>query len=463
MKQSRRKFLRNTVAVAAGFAGLKKLAWAYGSEPPDQIFQHLVPDPAGLIDLPTDFSYRVISRVEETMTDGLLVPWKPDGMATFPGPGGRTLLLCNSEAEVSTSVEGPKGEQARRLSTLPSHLIYDSRLDENQCLGGVSTIIFNTQKQRVEKQFMSLAGTLRNCAGGPTPWNSWISCEETTVKAEDGYGRDHGYNFEVIASARSKLQEPVPLKAMGRFKHEAVAVDPNSGIVYQTEDTNDGLIYRFLPAYPGRLQEGGRLQALAVWSKPGLDTHNWLSGDESTPKVEIPVGTNLAVRWLDLKNVESPDNDLRLQGYYHGAARFARGEGMWYGHGSVFFACTNGGRRRQGQIWRYTPSRFEGTDNEMGTEVGKLMLYAEPNNKGLVENADTLTVAPWGDLIVCEDGWGINRMVGIRPNGTYYELARTSSQSELAGATFSPDGSTLFVNSQQDGVTLAITGSWPFV
>ena len=460
MTVSRRTFLRRTAAVSAGFAGLRELSWVYGDEAPEQVFGSLEKDPNGLLELPGGFRYRVISRVEERMADGFLVPWAPDGMAAFPASNGRTLLLCNSEASSSDDKDGPMGEQAQLLSQLPEQLVYDPRDDDGQCLGGVTTIIYDPRTGLVEKQFLSLAGTVRNCAGGLTPWNSWITCEETTDKAGDGYTKDHGYNFEVFASEKQELQEPVPLVDMGRFVHEAVAVDPASGIVYQTEDRGDGLIYRFIPHKPGRLQEGGRLQALASLDKSSLDTRNW-RGEGASARTEIAVGTEFPVRWVDIENVQSPDGDLHLQGFNKGAARFARGEGMWYGLGSIFFACTSGGHAGQGQVWRYTPSPQEGTAGEQGAGAGKLMLYAEPNDKGLVENADNLTVAPWGDVILCEDGGGTDRLVGIRQDGTFYELARTVSSSELAGATFSPDGRTLFVNAQQDGVTMAITGPWP--
>lgn len=294
---------------------------------------------------------------------------------------------------------------------------------------------------------------MRNCAGGPTPWQTWISCEETTQKAGDGGTKDHGYNFEVLATAASGIAEPVPLRAMGRFNHEAVAVDPASGVVYQTEDRGDGLIYRFLPSTPGELAKGGRLQALVVDGQPSLDLRNW---KEQTARPRQAFCT----RWIDLDDVEAPEDDLRFRGFEAGAARFARGEGMWYGQSTVYFACTNGGRAKKGQIWRYTPSRFEGQSAEKN-EPGTLELFVEPNSGGLIDNADNLTVSPWGDLILCEDGSGRQFLVGVTPAGTIYKFARNAvSRSEFAGATFAPDGSTLFVNIQSDGLTLAITGPW---
>ena len=133
---------------------------------------------------------------------------------------------------------------------------------------------------------------------------------------------------------------------------------------------------------------------------------------------------------------------------------------MWYGRGAVYFVCTSGGRAKKGQIWRYLPSPHEGTPEE-ARDPGTLELFVEPNDGGLIDNADNLTVAPWGDLILCEDGGGEQFVVGVTPRGGIYKFGRNAqSDSEFAGATFSPDGSTLFVNIQSPGLTLAITGPW---
>ena len=133
---------------------------------------------------------------------------------------------------------------------------------------------------------------------------------------------------------------------------------------------------------------------------------------------------------------------------------------MWYGEGGIYFACTNGGRAEKGQIWRYTPADNEGQEDE-GRPSGVLELFVEPDDGTLVENADNLTVAPWGDVIACEDGSGTDTLVGITPEGRFYKLGRNAmSDSELAGAVFSPDGTTLFVNLQQEALTVAITGPW---
>ncbi len=407
------------------------------------------------MDLPQDFSYTILSRWGDTMDDGYRVPHRPDGMATFPGPDGLTVLIRNHEVNFNADLaEGAFGEDLTKQLELDPSLMYDAGTERGRpCQGGTTTVVYDTRSQKVVRQYLSLAGTIRNCAGGPTPWNSWITCEETVERAGDGRLVDHGYAFEVPASADMGLASPVPLTAMGRFNHEAVAVDPASGIVYQTEDRHDGLIYRFIPTVPGQLAEGGQLQALVVRGHQSLDTRNW-EQQLVTPGHQIPVA------WIDLNEVEAPEDDLRHRGFEAGAACFARGEGMWYGNGAVFFACTNGGKAKKGQIWRYIPSPVEGTEGEV-QQPGTLELFVEPNDGALVDNADNLTVAPWGDLIVCEDGGGDQFLVGVTPEGALYKFARNAlGDSELAGATFAPDGTTLFVNIQHAGLTLAITGPW---
>lgn len=462
MDITRRHFLKTCSMFTLGFMGLQQFActplFRRGPENTDLRaagYGPLLPDSNGIIDLPAGFSYRIISRAGDFMDDGLLVPGAPDGMATFPGSDGLTLLIRNHELRPGRS--GPFGRMNERLSKIAPEKIYDYGEGITPGCGGTTTLVFDTRRQEVVRQFLSLAGTVRNCAGGPTPWQSWISCEESVQRAgrekEVIYEKDHGYNFEVPATLHPHLADPIPLKAMGRFNHEAVAVDPDSGIVYQTEDRDDGLLYRFIPTVPGQLQQGGRLQALKIAGEDLRDTRNW-GGDQ------IPVGRRFAVEWIDLEEIDSPEDDLRKRGYESGAARFARGEGMWRGSDGIYFACTNGGRAEAGQIWRYLPGAGEAKTGE-STQPGMLELFIEPNDDRLIKNADNLTVSPWGDIIVCEDRSGPEvRLVGVTPQGRLYTLAHQHQESEFAGITFSPDGSTLFVNIQWKGWTLAITGPW---
>lgn len=480
MNTNRRQFLKTSAAYAVGFAGLRShvnpvLASSVSA---DGIgYGDLVTDPAGMLDLPEGFSYKVIGEVGQMMDDGLLLSSAPDGMAAFDGPDGLTLIVRNHEN--TPLKQGPYGKDGNinqdLYSKIDSSKLYDDGHGELPCIGGTTTVVFDTKTQKVVRQFQSLGGTERNCAGGPTPWGSWITCEETVDKPgtiyegdrESKFTKAHGYNFEVPATADINLVDAVPLVDMGRFRHEAVAVDPVSGAIYETEDINDGAFYRFLPNKPGKngeaadLQAGGKLQGLMVVDHPSMDTRNW-HGNQT-----INVGDKFAVRWIDLEDVESPDDTLRYQAYDKGCARFTRGEGIWYttqhsdsDKGEFYFACTSGGAKSMGQIWRYVPSPFEGEAGE-AEQPGTLELFLEPNDSNLIQNADNLTVSNWGDLIVCEDRQGpVVRLVGVTPDGQCYTFANNHVYGEFAGVCFSPNGTTLFVNLQTVGKTLAITGPW---
>jgi len=455
MSMDRRNFMKTAGAVTLGFAGLHQFLGGWnGSEAfaATRGYGALVPDPDGLLDLPKGFAYQIISKKGDEMHDGLLVPAAHDGMATFQGSGNKTIVIRNHEVNIGSKA-GPYGEDASRFHLVDEKKVYDVTKIGLPCGGGTTTLVFDTKKQKLEKHFMSLSGTARNCAGGLTPWNTWITCEETVLREGERAAKDHGYNFEVPATEKIGLTAAVPLKAMGRFNHEAIAVDPKSGVVYQTEDRGDGLIYRFIPKTPGKLARGGRLQALMIRNQKRVDTRNW---DDDT----VALGQGLDVVWVDLDEVESPEDDLRIQGQEKGAAIFARGEGMWYGNGAIFIASTNGGKAKKGQIWKYVPSPKEGTAEE-SKKPGRLTLFCEPNDGKLVENADNLTVAPWGDVMVCEDGKDDDRLIGITPKGKVYTFAHNvKNNSELTGVTFSPDATTMFVNVQSLGYTMAITGPW---
>ncbi len=457
---SRRSFIRMSTMVSLGFMGLSKFACTpkdiIVESKPFEGYGPLEPDPNKMLDLPRGFSYKVISRWGNPMSDGLLTPNMADGMAAFPGADGKVVLVRNHEISTPDLKSSAFGEDLRLIEKLSPRQFYDYGKGRAPCLGGTTTLVYNEKTQQVESEFLSLAGTIRNCAGGKTPWNSWITCEESTEKAGLTNEKDHGYNFEVPATSQIGLADPVPLKEMGRFNHEAVCVDPRTSIVYQTEDQHDGLIYRYIPNIPHQLSKGGKLQALVLAEIPSADTRNW--EDLTTPKIAL--NQPLKVRWLDINNVESPNDDLRLSGFDGGAARFARGEGMWFGDNEVFFACTNGGHIKQGQVWRYQPSRFEGTPEEKRAP-GSLELFAEPNDTDVCKSCDNLTVAPWGGLILCEDHEA-PYIVGLTPSGTFYKFGANVGHpdSEFAGAAFSPSGNTLFVNIQVYGLTFAITGPW---
>ncbi|MGF1926086.1 MAG: alkaline phosphatase PhoX, partial [Bacteroidia bacterium] len=266
----------------------------------------------------------------------------------------------------------------------------------------------------------------------------------------------HGYNFEVPATDKIGLAQPLPIKAMGRFVHEAVAVQPKTGTVYQTEDEGNSLFYRYLPNAYGELHKGGRLQCLSLKDWKSADTRNYAA----LTTARFPEKKAFDVEWIDLEDVDSPDGDLRLRGFKKGAARFSRGEGIWYGKDELFFACTDGGTDKNGQIFKYTPSKYEGKPEERNSP-GKLELFIEPNNIETFQNCDNLTIAPWGDVIICEDKKDA-RVIGITPEGKTYVIAKNIGyrNSEFAGPVFSATGDTFFLNIQSPGLTLAITGPW---
>jgi len=422
----------------------------------------LVPDANRTLDLPEGFSYAIVSRAGDPMSDGLLVPTRHDGMAAFPGDDGTIRLVCNHELVPDWAEVRPFHERWPGLPEEMKSRFYDRGGDVTPGAGGTTTTIYNPNTRTTERQFLSLGGTEYNCAGGATPWGSWLSCEECfeyagSIRYFDAAARrdrNHGYVFEVDAYS-DELVDAVPIKAMGRFEHEACGFDESTGIVYMTEDRHYGLFYRYIPDVPGKLIEGGLLQALAIRGRPSARTHNW------SAKPDAPLDKPFETEWVDVGDPDPADNNLRLTGAKLGAATFARGEGLCIAGDRFAFTCTNGGRAQLGQVFTYKPSPYEGTTREQD-EPGELTLIAESNRGSLLQNADNLVMAPWGDLLLCEDTSGHCGLIGIRPDGSQYTLAdNTHSPSELAGACFSPDGSILFVNVQHPGVTLAITGPWP--
>lgn len=434
MKLSRRNFfmLAGTTTSGIVFAScLKKFyAQASGSEVSmSKGFGKLIPDPKKILDLPKGFQYRIISKTGDKMSDGTIVPVNPDGMATFAGENGQVILICNHEVNLTQNpaVNAPKNKKYDPLTG-----------------GGTTTLILD-EKGNLIKQYASLAGTSRNCAGGATPWGSWISCEEHTItpaynKANDpnNVAKKHGYNFEV--PAKGGLAEPIPLVAMGRFNHEAIAVDPETGIIYQTEDRDDSCIYRFIPKEKGNLKAGGRLEALVIKGQPKQNT-----------SVNFPQGVAKEVQWVTIDDVDPEEDTLRYEAQDKGAAIFKRGEGTIYANGDIYWSCTSGGNVGLGQIFRYNLAS------------NTVELYVESKGQGMLDYPDNLTFAPFGHIMVCEDGHPDQFLVGINPEGECYHFARNAlNESEFAGICFSPDGKTMFVNIQKPGLTLAVTGNWKF-
>ncbi|NBD18503.1 MAG: DUF839 domain-containing protein [Cyanobacteria bacterium] len=463
MPVSRRKFFFLTGATAVGTAlstsMFKKLhaKTLMSQARAIQGFGQLQPDPNGIFDLPPGFNYRVLSRTGQTMDDGGAVPTAPDGMDSYSDGNGNAILVRNHELSINS-----EDEVANSFKANPTIPIYDPG-----AIGGTATLTVGPGN-RLQGQRRSLAGTENNCAGGSVKVNSrsslgsWLSCEETIIlpASDNQLQKRHGYVFEVPADAPSDAE---PLRAMGRFLHESIAEDPETGYIYETnDDFNElGLYYRFRPNKVGDLRQGGVLEALVIPDMPGVDTTN---NNEDT----IAVGTKMPVEWVEVP-VPDPEDNLQDSGPNNQrkiqhqmldgqtkvrdvAALFNRTEGSWYdGEGGIVICATDAGPEELGQIWR------------LDVRNQTLELLAEPRNPEILQSPDNVTVAPWGDIIICEDGDGTDRLIGLTPNGEFYVLGRNGlNTAELAGANFSPDGKTLFLNAPQKGpgVTIAITGPW---
>jgi secreted PhoX family phosphatase len=368
--------------------------------------------------LPEAFEYKVVSYAGQIMRDGNPVPGAADGMAAFAAGQGKIILVRNHE-----------------LTTSGTPVVAPAASTYNPALRGGTTNLIVDNEGNLLEQYGSLAGTERNCAGGPTPWGTWLTCEETFATRS---GVRHGYVFEVAADGYG---DATPLKGLGRFNHEAAAVDPDTGIVYLTEDRGDSLLYRFIPSEYGNLKSVGTLEALKLTAWPtGVHTVTGFLGFLNQP---------LAAEWVPI-DVADPNTDTtRAEGASKGAAKFSRGEGCWYADGLVYFVCSDGGNLRAGQVFAYDPV-YE-----------TLTLVVESTDRALLDAPDNITVAPDGRLYLCEDGSGGDNIVAVDHDGSLQILAQNIwSGSEWAGACFSPVGNVMFVNMQGDGLTFAIKGPW---
>ncbi len=411
-----------------------------------------------LLKLPTGFRYTSLVWTGEPMGDGIASPGYPDGMGVVRDTGNRLTLVRNHEMSGSSGALGG-AERA-----------YDNTG------GGTSTLVFDSERGTLEGSWLSLSGTIENCAGGVTPWGTWLSCEEAAfspeiaarhpLKAKIAFPtlgkaqKEHGYVFEVPAQG---VARPLPHKAMGQFRHEAAAIDLDTGIVYMTEDAspNSGF-YRFIPDEPGKLQQGGRLQMMQVAGHTGM--HGF-----------VPVNTVFAVSWVDIDQPERGHTPGTMdsqgvvnQGLAKGATFFKRLEGCCFYAGQILFTSKNGGAFGAGQIFSYSPAE------------NQLRLVYESQHHGYLSGPDNIIFSPRGNLVVCEDQEGgadrSQRLLGFTDQAEYFPLAavndavkgefagikltRKYHYSEWCGVCFSRDGKWMFANIQKPGITLAITGPW---
>lgn len=429
---TRREFLAATATASAVAA----FAWPRRGEQVGQQARRTsslplrpVPDQttgALLLKLPPDFTYKSFSWSLDVMDDGNVVSGLPDGMGAFPASDERTVTLVRNH-EISLG-----------------HLLGESPVYDPKCGGGTTTLTFDLHRGEWLTSRVSLAGTYKNCAGGPTPWGSWLSCEETLADpTTDAVHKPHGYVFEVPAAG---VGDPRPITGLGRFRHEAAAVDAATGTVYLTEDERRAGLYRFLPGESGSLRGAGRLQMLAVEDHPNFN-------GRVSPDVALPVA------WVNIDDPQAVDGSVFDQGYDNGGMRFKRLEGCWLEGDHLYFVATTGGRAGKGQIW------------ELAVAEERLRLLYESPGRSTLDMPDNLIAMPDGALLLCEDGGAPCRLRLLTPGGELTVVAENNivldglkgMHGDYRGGEWCGvcrAGDWLFANVQEPGITFAITGPW---
>ena len=480
---SRRTFLQGAAATTGGVmvgGPLQTLVASAANAAQPQFFELAavadLRDQIVRLWLPPNFRYRSFHDTDGppvVLPDGTTLPGRHDGMGAFPASNGNVWLVRNHE------LNNPPTPQNAFGPGTP----YDQH-----GLGGTTTTLV-TPEGVVLDAFTSLNGTMMNCSGGRMPWQAWITCEETVNGPDVGpdftgvlntaLQQPHGFIFEVPAGGQSNR---TPIKSAGRFAHEAAAYSPDEGIVYLTEDNFafPSGFYRYIPpsnpVATGHLEDGGHLQMLKV-----------VGANQAHLEATQTIGAQYVVEWVDIAQpfpgtgtfTTPTTNDQALnfvgnQGRAQGAAHFSRLEGATFAKGEIYFTSTQGGGAAEtgpdsvggygngtGQVWSYRP----------GTNT-LTCRYQSPNAAAL-ELPDNITAHDdRGTIVICEDGPGDNYIRRLDADGQLQNLAlnrlrRNTAPNaprfgeEFAGATFSPDGGTLFVNIQAaQAITFAIWGPW---
>lgn len=417
-------------------------------------YGHLIPDPAGLLSLPEGFSYTVVTDAGATQLDsGEPTPQRHAGMATFPRTEGGCVIVYNHKIEV--------GHHARFQVPRRRGLTYDEAAP-----GGCTVVEVDDRGRRIGER-VGLAGTSANGAGGSTPWNTWLSCEKTEDRAgQNGLLLDHGYVFEVDPYQRGANRSPKPIKALGRFAHEAVIVDLGTGHIYQTEDaaSPNGLFYRYTPPAsafplgPDKLHTlgdtGGILEAMKASAPSGEHM------DDLSQAIEI--GTKYHVEWVAVQDRNAATTSIRKQFTDGQVTRVRKLEGAWWDQDGYYFVSgytTTGSPAtpHDGQVWCYDP---------LAATI-ELRLRFAYDDSDLRDGR--ITVCPYSGLVLAADISSRHQLAGATVDGATFSLARnelivgTADEpefSEFCGPVYSPSGEFLFVNVPEPGITYAINGPW---
>ncbi len=403
MTLGRRMFLRSLFSL--GGAGL--LPWEALSSSMPQKDAPLKKDPLKVLNLHPKFEYSIVQKVGDRMSDKLSSPGLPDGMGCFPGNGDQVILMRNHEInhfQWHLAGAGP--------FKLGAHFP-----------GGVTRLVWDEKKRYLLDSRQTLKNTLRNCAGGISPWG-WLSCEETLM-----FGHGHVY---LCPTNLNDCMNTKIIESYGRMNHEAVCIDPKNNYAYLTEDRDDSCFYRFVPKNKNKPFEG-KLQALAIKGEKKFTTYSMFNAKKS-----------YQVEWVDLDN--KGEDDLRFQGQNLGAAIFKRGEGIFIYSNQVYFCSTTGGPVGKGQVFRYTPDKEE------------IDLVIQSEDPKILNMPDNICLSVYGDLVIAEDGEDCHIKV-LTSSGKLIILAQNFKiRNEIAGVCFSPSGQTLFCNLQHEGITVALHG-----
>ncbi|PYE83970.1 PhoX family protein [Pseudoroseicyclus aestuarii] len=445
-----------------------------------------------LLQLPEGFSYQSFGWAGDPMDDGNPTPFEHDGMGVV---GSR---MVDGEQEI-TLIRNHESTVRPMAGLIRAPGLYDTATlsddgETGQAAGGTTTLVYRGDQWVSARP--SIGGTINNCAGGVTPWGTWLTCEEDKADFTEDGGLPHGYVFEVSADPAETTGQPI--KDMGRMDHEAVALDPATGSLYLTEDDrNQAGLYKFVPVNTdqryGALAEGGALFMAKVVGEEGADL------------LDPAIGDSHRIEWVAIEDPDLPPQPFTeapfeegnmasgpfKQGRDLGALRFSRLEGIWYSDTEKLFYIvdTSAGRgeddgepnvigRGEGAVWTYDPA----------SET--LACIWKSDNPVAGNNPDNITVSPRGGVLLCEDGGGVEdefgmgeRLLGLTPQGETYVFAKNNitldserleraaknpafieagdhRENEWAGATFDPTGRVLFVNIQTPGITFAITGPW---